>query len=106
METYYLNTIIFFFKTQRDVSYIAIEQVLNIIDNAAIPDARKRKAIFEVLRYYGLNEIGYKAGQFGLVKPEPPSKPVSKNINDIPMLTHTYILTLLNGMLELAVPLN
>jgi hypothetical protein len=106
MEQYYLNTLIFFFKSQMEIGYKAIEQVLAIIDHNAIPDTRKRKAIFQVLHYYGLNEVGYKGGRFGLGDKEPLSKSISKNIHDIPILTHTYILTLLNGTLELSVPLN
>lgn len=107
MESYYLNTLIFFFKTQRDVGYKAIEQVLNIIDNDVIPDARKRKALFQVLRSYGLNETTFKNGRFEFAESVPHEEIPPNNVEDIvSIVTQTFYLRLLNGVLEIAIPIN
>ena len=107
METYYLNTLIFFFKTQQEIGYKAIEQVLSIIDNPTIPDERKNKMLFQVLRGYGLNEVGYKDGQFEFDAEIPVVKTPSDNAEDSIILpVETIELRILNGVLQIALPQN
>jgi len=64
MEQYYLNTLIFFFKTQMHIDYVGIEAILQIIDDDEIKDSIKRDLIIETLRNYGLNEVSYRQGRF------------------------------------------
>lgn len=108
METYYLNTLIFFFKTQQEIGFKAIEQVLSIIDNDKIPDARKRKALFQVLHYYGLNEVGYKGGKFGFGEELPSvEKAHPDNTEDsIVIPLQSMEVKILNGIIQTALPLN
>jgi hypothetical protein len=106
METYYLNTLIFFFKTQQEMQYQAIEQVLRIIDNDKIPEARKRKALFQVLRHYGLNETDYKGGKFDFGNEIPVVNTPSETDDFITIPTQVIELRILNGVLQIALPQN
>lgn len=60
METYYLNTLILFFRSQKDQEepWVAIEEVLKIIDDGSIPEHHKKTIILFTLRYWGLWEVG------------------------------------------------
>jgi hypothetical protein len=106
METYYLNTLIFFFKSQKERKYEAIEHVLRIIDQDKIPDKRRRKMLFRVLRRNGLNETTFKNGRFEPGSEEPQ---VHNNMQEpfpIRFPVQKMYIHLINGLLELPVPLN
>lgn len=64
MEQYYLDTLIFFFRSQMYLDYVGIEQILQIIDDDEIKDSIKRDLIIDTLREFGLNETSYRHGQF------------------------------------------
>lgn len=109
MELYRLDTLIFFLKTQSEMGFQGILQILAIIDQDKIPYARRRKALISILRSYGLNESTHKKGIFAWgEEPLSKEKPFQNNNaeNTVPVVTQTFNLKLLNGLLELPVPLN
>lgn len=87
METYYLNTLIFFFKTQRQLGFPAIITVLDLIDNEEIFDDKKGDMIINILRLYGLNETTHKNGAFMPTPMQlPADDPLAKaKIDAVPM---------------------
>jgi hypothetical protein len=107
MKRYFLNTLIFFLKTQQDIHFKGIEQVLRIIDHKRYSDAKKQELIIDTLRYYGLNETDYRNGEFGFGESIPLPETPTNNVEDIiQLVTQTFHLKLLNGVLELAVAVN
>jgi hypothetical protein len=107
VEKYYLNALIFFLKTQQDLKYKGIERVLRIIEQKRYSDETKRELIIQTFRFYGLNETAFHDGEFGFFPPESSSEQNSKAVGDsIYIVTQTFHIRLLNGVLELAVSIN
>jgi len=107
METYYLDTLIYFFKTQRDLDYVAIDDVLNIIDDNEIPEAVRRDMIMDTLRGYGLNETSYRYGRFSPGIDSSPADRCYNNIHDkISYTLQSMRLQILNGSIGINIPLN
>lgn len=103
METYYLNTLIFFLSSQQEMGYRGIKRILRLIDDDKISDMRKRKMLITLLRNLGLNEIGNRDGSF-----EPANIPENDtdSIVTVTFPTETLNIKLYNGALKLPVPLN
>jgi hypothetical protein len=112
MESYFLNTLIFFFKEQREIKYEAIEQVLDLIDDEKVPDIKKRDLILAILHKYGLNETTYNNGRF---KHLPPRRLGNKHENGyrigkraelLPFPVEVIDVRILNAALSMRVTLN
>jgi len=107
METYYLNTLICFFKSQRDLDFVAIEDVLNIVDDDEIPENTKRDMIFDTLRTYGLNELSYRFGRFSPANERSPREyAYEKDHNTILYIRQSIEFPVLNGRITVKIPLN
>jgi len=107
METYYLSTLICFFKSQRDFDFVAITDVLDIVDNEEIPEKEKRDMIFDILRGYGLNEISYRHGIFSPANDRSPAEYAYEKIHNI-VCYHLQPIRfpVLNGTITVKLPLN
>lgn len=64
MDTFYVNTLIFFLKAQQGIGYRGIEMALDLIDNEMISDDDKRDLLFDIFHKYGLCEVSYKRGMY------------------------------------------
>jgi len=117
METYYLNTLILFFKSQQEMDFECIKYILDIIDDDTLDDEDKRDIIIGNLQDAGLNETTYKDGKFDPT--EYPSLETEEiELEECEMQQHDQIkhkvyfktefveLNLLNGMLTHGIPLN
>jgi hypothetical protein len=111
MATYYLNTLLMFFKSQHELGFEAIELILGIIDDDEFSDEDKEDIILHTLRKYGLNETTMKDGQF---EPTEERATVTSDPKKFVLVTqyHTcYIaepmtLNLLNGKFPVEICLN
>jgi|GEM_PF-5897093 hypothetical protein len=107
METYYLDTIIFFFKSQKDLDFVAITDVLDIIDDNEIPEIAKRDMIFDTLRNYGLNEVSYRHGKFSPACDRSPVEFYYDRIHtDMFYPRQSIEFPVLNGSCGVKIPLN
>ena len=104
MEQYRLNTLIFFLKVQKELGYYDINKMLDIIDDPVIPDAKKGDLIIKTLRNAGLNEVGYKDGDFDPVGEIHGTVESKHELNDTPI--QEFLLHLVNGTMELYIIMN
>jgi len=107
MDTYYLNTLICFFRSQLDLDFVAIRDVLNIVDDELTPDNEKRDMIMATLRGYGLNECSYRHGRFSPAEDRSPAEYDSDKVhNVISYPLHPIRFPVLNGTITVNIPLN
>jgi len=107
METYFLDTLILFFRSQRDMDFVAIRDTLDIIDDDEIHDNLKRDMIFDILRGYGLNEVSYRNGKFSPSANRSPEELVYDKIHTVicyPLQPIKF--PVLNGTIGVNIPLN
>ena|ERR1700751_1477186 len=107
MQTYYLNSLLLFLKSQQSLGYEAFNIIIGIMEDATLPDEDKRDSILFILHKYGLNEVTYKDGRH-----DPEDKPAEEMKELEPSIYHKcyiaqkVILKLLNGTFPFEVGLN
>ena len=107
MDCYFLNTLIFFFRSQRDIDFAAIRDILDIIDDDEIREEDKRDMIMDVLRTFGLNETSYRGGSFSPAEYISPSELSHNKIhNEIPFPLQAIRFPVINGTIGVNLTLN
>jgi hypothetical protein len=102
MKTYYLETLLLFFVSQRDLQYEGVEIILGIIDDPDLDDETKSDAIEFMLRRYGLNETNHKEGAFApkidkaVLSPEQMTLPEAQDYQGC-FMTQMFLTNLLCG---------
>jgi hypothetical protein len=106
MDSYYLTTLVLFFRSQLYLNFEAIREVLSIIDDDEIREGDKRDMIIEVLRNFGLNEISYRQGRFSPSMDKSPTEEQSEKLHEIIYPRQAIQFKVLNGEIGIKIPLN
>lgn len=107
MDCYYLSTLILFFRTQLDVDFECIRDILRIIDDTEIPECDKRDWIMDTLRTWGLNETSYRGGKFSPGEDKSPAEYAHEKVHyDIKYPLQAIRFQVLNGTVGVNIPLN
>ena len=111
MQTYLLNTLLLFLKTQQTLGYEAIENILGVLDDEMLLDEDKKDFILFTLRKHGLNELTHKEGRFepaikGDMIPVKPYKPLLEIRYDWCYMVQLVSIDLLSGTMQVEIPLN
>jgi hypothetical protein len=107
METYFLYTLLCFFRSQRDFDFATIIEILDLIDDGEYPETLKRDAIMDLLRSNGLNETSYRFGRFSPAGDTSPSEHHYNRLHDkISFTLQSMRLQILNGSIGINLPLN
>jgi len=107
MDCYYLNTLILFFRSQKDFDYTAIEDILAVIDSDQIPENRERDIIIDILRAHGLNETSYRNGRFSPASDRSPAEYGYEKVHNVVCYPLEAIrFPVLNGTIGINIPLN
>ena len=106
MDCYYLNTLILFFRSQKDFDYAAIEDILAVIDDDEIAENLKRDMIIDILRTNGLNETSYRNGRFSPQCDRSPAEFAHENLHKIYYPLQAIRFSVLNGTCGVNISLN
>ena len=102
MQTYKLHTLLLFLKAQQKINFEAIEIILGILEDEALPDEDKTDGILFILHKYGLNEITRKNGDYKPILescklPEKEMKPLGMGNYHECFIVQALTLEILNG---------
>ena len=77
MKTYAITDLLWFWMQESNDDFKVIKSILKVIGDENVPDSEKRELVIEILRYYGLYEVGFVGDRTinldGLMSPEQPS---------------------------------
>jgi hypothetical protein len=111
MQTYTLNTLLLFLRTQQALDYVAIENILGVLDDEMLLNEDKKDFILYTLRKYGMNELTHKGGRYEPTGnkssvPVKPFKPLLEINYDWCYQVQMITIDLLSGTINVEVPLN
>lgn len=111
MQTYKLDTLLAFFRSQQEYDYDVIDLILDVLGDDCIPDEDKKDFVIRTFRKHGLNEVTHKEGRFELPIKKTRSVKPYKPLWEIPHEHWCYQVQMvtvdfLSGTVHFEMPLN